>query len=92
VWVSGGRIEPREYDLKEYWTWKGPGKKPWFARVMQKKGYFNRGDSDSQSKRGFTLADGASSSEHSRHHPLGDKDASQVAVPPPAMTLKLTRH
>ncbi|KHO00939.1 Xanthine/uracil/vitamin C permease [Metarhizium album ARSEF 1941] len=36
VHVSGGRIEPREYDLKEYWTWKGIGRPPWFVRVMKR--------------------------------------------------------
>ncbi|POR35727.1 Xanthine/uracil/vitamin C permease [Tolypocladium paradoxum] len=35
VYVSGGRIEPREYDLKEYWTWKGTGQGPWFIREIQ---------------------------------------------------------
>ncbi|KND88521.1 putative xanthine/uracil permease [Tolypocladium ophioglossoides CBS 100239] len=35
VYVSGGRIEPREYDLKEYWTWKGTGHAPWFVREIQ---------------------------------------------------------
>ncbi|PNY24451.1 Xanthine/uracil/vitamin C permease [Tolypocladium capitatum] len=35
VYVSGGRIEPREYDLKEYWTWKGTGQAPWFVREIQ---------------------------------------------------------
>ncbi|SPN98824.1 related to purine transporter azgA [Cephalotrichum gorgonifer] len=37
VWVSRGRLEPRDYDLKEYWTWKGPGQKPWFVRAIHKK-------------------------------------------------------
>lgn len=35
VWMSGGRYEPREYDLKEYWTWKGTGQPPWFARAIR---------------------------------------------------------
>lgn len=35
VFISGGRIEPREYDLKEYWTWKGSGRAPWFVRAMR---------------------------------------------------------
>lgn len=34
IFVSGGRIEPREYDLKEYWTWKGTGRPPWFVRAL----------------------------------------------------------
>ncbi|KJZ79350.1 hypothetical protein HIM_01501 [Hirsutella minnesotensis 3608] len=35
VYLSGGRIEPREYELKEYWTWKGGGRPPWFVRAMR---------------------------------------------------------
>ncbi|KAJ4013827.1 hypothetical protein NW766_006068 [Fusarium irregulare] len=35
VFVSRGYIEPREYDLKEYWTWKGSGRAPWFVRAMR---------------------------------------------------------
>ncbi|KAG6021488.1 hypothetical protein E4U41_002475 [Claviceps citrina] len=35
VFVSGGRLEPREYDLKEYWTWKGSGRPPWFVRAIR---------------------------------------------------------
>ncbi|KAF5681866.1 MFS AGZA xanthine uracil permease [Fusarium denticulatum] len=29
VRLSGGRLEPDNYDMKEYWTWKAPGRKPW---------------------------------------------------------------
>ncbi|KAM0551231.1 hypothetical protein ACHAPJ_008576 [Fusarium lateritium] len=35
VRVSGGRLEPQEYDMKEYWTWKAPGRKPWYVRVFR---------------------------------------------------------
>lgn len=36
VLLSGHRIEPREYDLKEYWTWRGTGRAPWFVRAMRR--------------------------------------------------------
>ncbi|KAF4980625.1 hypothetical protein FDECE_17841 [Fusarium decemcellulare] len=36
VFISGGYLEPREYDLKEYWTWKGSGRAPWFVRAMRR--------------------------------------------------------
>ncbi|KAK4082178.1 uncharacterized protein Triagg1_1990 [Trichoderma aggressivum f. europaeum] len=36
VFLSGNRIEPREYDLKEYWTWRGSGRAPWFVRAMRR--------------------------------------------------------
>lgn len=35
VWVTRGYVEPREYDLKEYWTWKGSGRPPWFIRAIR---------------------------------------------------------
>ncbi|KAF4332856.1 major facilitator superfamily transporter AGZA family xanthine uracil permease [Fusarium beomiforme] len=35
VFVSRGRLEPREYDLKEYWAWKGSGRAPWFVRAIR---------------------------------------------------------
>ncbi|KAF7559854.1 hypothetical protein G7046_g4299 [Stylonectria norvegica] len=35
VFLSGGYLEPREYDLKEYWTWKGSGRAPWFVRAIR---------------------------------------------------------
>lgn len=37
VCLSGGYLEPREYDLKEYWTWKGSGKPTWFVRAMRRR-------------------------------------------------------
>jgi AGZA family xanthine/uracil permease-like MFS transporter len=36
VFLSNNRIEPREYNLKEYWTWKGSGRPPWFVRAMRR--------------------------------------------------------
>jgi AGZA family xanthine/uracil permease-like MFS transporter len=39
VFASRGYIEPREYDLKEYWTWKGSGRRPWFVRAIRRRHY-----------------------------------------------------
>ncbi|KAF4445593.1 hypothetical protein F53441_10657 [Fusarium austroafricanum] len=33
--LSGGRVEPENYDMKEYWTWRAPGRKPWYVRVFR---------------------------------------------------------
>ncbi|EEY23266.1 inner membrane protein yieG [Verticillium alfalfae VaMs.102] len=40
VYISGRRLEPRDYDSKEYWSWKGygMGKPPWFVRAVRNKG------------------------------------------------------
>ncbi|KAM0269104.1 hypothetical protein ACHAPA_004363 [Fusarium lateritium] len=35
VRLSGGRIEPENYDMKEHWTWKAPGRKPWYVRAFR---------------------------------------------------------
>ena len=35
VYLSGGRLAPQEYELKEYWTWKGTGHSPWYIRAIQ---------------------------------------------------------
>ncbi|CAK7270011.1 hypothetical protein SEPCBS57363_003889 [Sporothrix epigloea] len=43
--VTGGTIEPREYDLKEYWTWKPAGKKPAVFRLFARDSYW--GDKES---------------------------------------------
>ncbi|CAK7222044.1 hypothetical protein SEUCBS140593_004768, partial [Sporothrix eucalyptigena] len=43
--VTGGAIEPREYDLKEYWTWKPAGKKPAVFRLFTRDSYW--GDKES---------------------------------------------
>ncbi|KAJ0165916.1 putative xanthine/uracil permease [Colletotrichum tanaceti] len=59
VWLSGGRLEPREYDAKEYWSWRGSGKKPWFVRAVRTS-CFSNGDHDS--KRQFNMQDDHESS------------------------------
>ncbi|KKA30549.1 hypothetical protein TD95_003638 [Thielaviopsis punctulata] len=62
VWASGGRLEPREYDLKEYWTWKGMGRQPWFVRAVRNRGRFWY-DRDDPTKQGYNL-DGPDENEH----------------------------
>ncbi|KAG5946046.1 hypothetical protein E4U53_006649 [Claviceps sorghi] len=44
AYISGGRLEPREYDLKEYWTWKGSGRRPWFIRAIRARRNMADGD------------------------------------------------
>jgi adenine/guanine/hypoxanthine permease len=39
VRLSDGRLEPDNYDMKEYWTWKAPGRKPWFVRAFRNATY-----------------------------------------------------
>ncbi|CAG2010027.1 unnamed protein product [Fusarium graminearum] len=35
VRISGGILEPENYDFKEYWTWKAPRSKPWYIRMFR---------------------------------------------------------
>lgn len=41
IWVviklSGESIMPRDYELKQYWTWRPPGEKPWIIRIFSKR-------------------------------------------------------
>lgn len=34
--VTGEKVVPKDYELKEYWTWKPAGEKPWIVRVFTK--------------------------------------------------------
>ncbi|PMD20468.1 xanthine/uracil permease family protein-like protein [Hyaloscypha hepaticicola] len=51
--ISGGRIEPPDADMAEYWTYKPGGSPPWFLRAAQGKlwtqGRFASVDGDGQS-------------------------------------------
>jgi len=80
VWASGGKLEPREYDLKEYWTWRGQGRLPWFVRAIQNGGQWWKHDDRKES---VHLADENDSSfEHSRLGSSDHKtDGDIVAVP-----------
>ncbi|KAF5230779.1 hypothetical protein FAUST_9636 [Fusarium austroamericanum] len=35
VRISGGTLEPENYNFKEYWTWKAPRDKPWYIRMFR---------------------------------------------------------
>ena len=56
VRISGGRLEPDNYDMKEYWSWKGSGKAPWFVRLARKKGCFGGEKAEEETdKRDFAI-------------------------------------
>jgi adenine/guanine/hypoxanthine permease len=82
VWASGGKLEPREYDLKEYWTWKGQGRLPWFVRAMQNRGRW-WGQDDEDRKNNSNLSDENNSSfEHSRLGSADNKSRVDVVTVP----------
>jgi adenine/guanine/hypoxanthine permease len=82
VWVSGGRIEPSEYDLKEYWSWKGQGKPPWFVRAAKRGGQVWKHDGES-SKHGLNAGEVHESSfDHSRRGSSDNKDGNNSITMP----------
>ncbi|EHK15190.1 uncharacterized protein TRIVIDRAFT_175575 [Trichoderma virens Gv29-8] len=67
VFLSSNRIEPREYDLKEYWTWRGSGRAPWFVRAMRKgDGHDSPSSGDNHNNNGNTTATSSVPSEEER--------------------------
>lgn len=62
VYASNGRIEPREYDLKEYWTWKGSGRPPWFVRAIKNRVHRHSATNDAETP------------DESDYHPEDDHD------------------
>lgn len=34
--LSRGALEPKDYQHREYWTWKPAGEKPWIVRIFSK--------------------------------------------------------
>ena len=55
--VTGGSVEPREYDLKEYWTWKPAGKKPAAFRLFTRDSYWGDKESLHEDDDGFIFPD-----------------------------------
>jgi len=37
MWVSRGSLVPKDYDQKEYWTWKPAGEKPVILRIFSRR-------------------------------------------------------
>ncbi|EKJ67473.1 hypothetical protein FPSE_12338, partial [Fusarium pseudograminearum CS3096] len=65
VFVSRGYFEPSEYDLKEYWTWKGSGRAPWFVRAIRRRGSPDEDDQPSGSEHAMTDLNYAERRDHS---------------------------
>ncbi|KAK3902549.1 permease family-domain-containing protein [Staphylotrichum tortipilum] len=56
VKLSGERIIPENYDLKEYWSWRPPGERPWAARALYRILYWTRRRKDRNAS--FSLGSG----------------------------------
>ncbi|KAK7433033.1 hypothetical protein QQZ08_000506 [Neonectria magnoliae] len=90
VRLSGGRVEPQEYDFKEYWTWKGPGRKPWFVRAFRNATDSGKVDNDSSIHNLNINCEGRSDEfvcEMGRVASSPKHDGIEVSVTRPAQTL-----
>jgi adenine/guanine/hypoxanthine permease len=71
--LSGDTIHPLDYELKEYWTWKPVGEKPWIFRVFTK-GRFWEDHRGLKNNPGFPLSEGDDAgSSHRRESPLEEE-------------------
>lgn len=59
--LSRGGLEPKDYQYKEYWTWKPAGEKPWIVRVFSKGKFWE--DERKRQGRDGAVVDGAA-----KHH------------------------
>jgi AGZA family xanthine/uracil permease-like MFS transporter len=37
MWISRGSLRPKDYDNKEYWTWRPAGEKPLMIRLFSRR-------------------------------------------------------
>jgi AGZA family xanthine/uracil permease-like MFS transporter len=40
--LSRDAIVPENYDMKEYWTWRHPGERPWIVRALFRVIYWSK--------------------------------------------------
>ncbi|KAG8159592.1 hypothetical protein KVR01_010229 [Diaporthe batatas] len=75
--LSRGGLEPKDYQYKEYWTWKPAGEKPWIVRVFSKGKFWE----DERKRQG---RDGAGVDGAAKHHDEltmseGDNDSTRTS-------------
>ncbi|KAB5551006.1 permease family-domain-containing protein [Coniochaeta sp. 2T2.1] len=68
MWVSRGALVPKDYDQKEYWTWKPAGEKPILLRLFSRHQRWGGDGSDSDSN----SQDGNDHHRHNRHRDNDD--------------------
>lgn len=63
MWISRGYFTPKDYDQKEYWTWKPAGEKPILLRLFSRRqrwGGSQDGSQEQRNKDGHLSVDGES--------------------------------
>ena len=46
TWLSRGSLRPKDYEQKEYWTWRPAGEKPIIIRFFSRRGRWGPDDDD----------------------------------------------
>jgi AGZA family xanthine/uracil permease-like MFS transporter len=85
VRLSGHTIVPENYELKEYWSWRPPGEKPWFARAVLRGIYWVRYRRDREASFSINSRDETFSAEHYRSSDTASKaeDVPRITTPEP---------
>ncbi|KAK4104809.1 hypothetical protein N658DRAFT_542115 [Parathielavia hyrcaniae] len=86
--ISGERMVPEQYDLKEYWSWRPPGEKPWIVRAVFSFIYWAKHRKDWSASFSLTSVDDVSRAEQQRGDSTSERtadvhDEPRVATPEP---------
>lgn len=73
--LSRGGLEPKDYQYKEYWTWKPAGEKPWIVRVFSKGRFWEDERRRQQQRSG---AGGSGVKEHQDEFAISEGDIDSV--------------
>ncbi|EAQ86043.1 hypothetical protein CHGG_07296 [Chaetomium globosum CBS 148.51] len=83
VKVSGDTITPQNYDLKEYWSWRPPGDKPWMARAIVRCIDWARYKKDRDASLSLNSRDDAMSTEQYRSDTSKSDHIQRISTPEP---------
>ncbi|KAH6840980.1 permease family-domain-containing protein [Chaetomium sp. MPI-CAGE-AT-0009] len=84
VKVSGDTITPANYELKEYWSWRPPGEKPWIARAVIRCIDWARYRKDRDASFSLNSRDDAMSTEQNRSDTTSKSDhMARITTPEP---------
>ncbi len=88
IWIvvklSGDTIHPENYELKEYWSWKPPGEKPWIVRMAFRLMHWAKHRRDRNTSLSLNSGDDMGGVERYASKPAADvKDLPRAMSPEP---------